>query len=373
VSRRRERPLRRANPSGAVVWVARYTGPDGRHRSAGTFGRRHEAQDAIDAAYEAAARRPAETLGEYATEWTTRHPRSERTNRTNAGRVRQVLEVELEGRALRNWHFPELRRRHALELIAYMLTAQGRATSGAQNILRTLSAMAEDAITDEVAEINWIRGVRVRSNDPRASRRSRAPRVVSFKAMHDMAAAAGRHEPMLRALSDCGLRLGELLGLARSDFDGEFINVRGSAHDGTFVPGDQPTKKHVRSVPVPPLTAELLHALPPRIDTELLFPTPTGKLRWERNFYRDVWYPAQEAWAGVDPRLPYRERRRLVSARRCDVRPHDFRHSWVTHLRAAGIDPADLAAVAGHTVETATARYTHALGRSDERIRMLIG
>ena len=52
---------------------------------------------------------------------------------------------------------------------------------------------------------------------------------------------------------------------------------------------------------------------------------------------------------------------------------HDFRHSWVTHLRAAGIDPADLAAVAGHTVETATARYTHALGRSDERIRKLIG
>jgi hypothetical protein len=37
------------------------------------------------------------------------------------------------------------------------------------------------------------------------------------------------------------------------------------------------------------------------------------------------------------------------------------------YLRAAGIDAADLAAVAGHTVETATARY--ALGRSDERNR----
>ena len=45
----------------------------------------------------------------------------------------------------------------------------------------------------------------------------------------------------------------------------------------------------------------------------------------------------------------------------------------MTHLRAAGIDPADLAAVAGHTVETATARYTHALGRSDDRIRQVIG
>ena len=62
-----------------------------------------------------------------------------------------------------------------------------------------------------------------------------------------------------------------------------------------------------------------------------------------------------------------------MAERGCDYAPHDLRHSWVTHLRAAGIDPADLAAVAGHTVETATARYTHALGRSDDRIRQVIG
>jgi integrase len=98
-----------------------------------------------------------------------------------------------------------------------------------------------------------------------------------------------------------------------------------------------------------------------------------GGLWWERNFYRDVWYPAQEAWAGIDPALERAERRRLAAERGRDFAPHDFRHSWVTHLRAAGIDPADLAAVAGHTVETATARYTHALGRSDDRIRQVIG
>jgi hypothetical protein len=42
-------------------------------------------------------------------------------------------------------------------------------------------------------------------------------------------------------------------------------------------------------------------------------------------------------------------------------------------MRAAGIDPADLAEVAGHTVEVATARYTHSLGRSDEQIRGVVG
>jgi integrase len=372
-SRRRERPIKRTNPSGREVWVARYTGRDGKRRSAGTYSRRHEAQDAIDAAHAAEERGVPETVGAYAASWTERHPRSKRTNTTNDGRVRQVLDVELDGRRLGDWQFRDLRRRHALALVTHMLTVQGRATGGAQNVLRALSAMTEDAITDEVADMNWVRGVKVRANDPRATKPKRAPRVLSFEQMHEFAAASGSYEAMIRAFSDCGLRLGEVLGLERADFDGEAFHVRGSAHRGVFTPGDQPTKKHVRTIPLPPSTAELVRAIPVRIDTPLMFPTPSGKLWWERNFYRDVWYPAQEAWAGIDPELERAERRRLVAERGRDFAPHDFRHSWVTHLRAAGIDPADLAAVAGHTVETATARYTHALGRSDDRIRQVIG
>jgi hypothetical protein len=76
--------------------------------------------------------------------------------------------VELDGRRLRDWPFRDLKRRHALWLIAHLFTVQGRATTGAQNILRTLSAMAEDALTDEVADVNFVRGVKVRSNDPSA-------------------------------------------------------------------------------------------------------------------------------------------------------------------------------------------------------------
>jgi integrase len=343
--RRRERPLKRVNPSGKTVWVARCTRTDGKRRSAGTFARQHEAQDAIDAAYKAEERGAPQTVGAYHETWSDRHPRSPRTNRTNDGRIRQVLDVEVDGRQLRDWPFRELRRRHALELIDHMLTIQGRAVTGAQNVLRALSVMAEDAITDEIADVNFVRGVKVRSNDPRATKASRKPRVLTFEQMHRLATAAGPYEAMVRVLSDCGLRLGELLGLERGDFDGEAFSVRGSAHDGVFAEGDQPTKKHVRRVPCPPS---------PRIDTPRLFPTPTGRLWWERNFYRDVWQPAREA-SGLE------------------ASPHDFRHSWVTHMRAAGIDPADLAEVAGHTVEVATARYTHSLGRSDEQIRGVVG
>lgn len=375
MTRRRERPIKRVNPSGQERWVARYTGADGKRRSAGTFALMREAQVAIDGAYglEAGAQ---VTVGAYAELWSARHPRSARTNRTNDGRVRQVLGVEVGGVALRDWPFRALRRRHALQLVAHMLCEQGRATTGAQNILRALSAMAEDAITDEVAELNFVRGVRVRANDPRARKGRREPRVLSLGEMRAIAAQAGRFEALVRTFSDCGLRLGEALGLERRDFDGELLNVRGSAHDGVFTAGDQPTKRHVREVPVPPSLARLLRAAPVRIDTPLMFPTPTGRLWWERNFYRDVWHPALAAYAGLRCREGEAARAFAARCRReldVDVVPHDFRHSYVSLMRAAGVDPADLAEVAGHTVETATARYTHPLRRSDDRIREVIG
>jgi integrase len=90
------------------------------------------------------------------------------------------------------------------------------------------------------------------------------------------------------------------------------------------------------------------------VESELLFPTPRGKLWRESNFYRDVWVPAKLA-TGLDPT------------------PHELRHSYVTNLRAAGVDDADLAEIAGHEVETMISVYTHALERSHEEIRDLIG
>src|SRR5438445_188096 len=124
----RETPLRRVNPSGSTVWVARYTTPDGIRRSAGTFKLKREAQDAIDAAYTVGPV-SRDLLGEYAADWTDRYPRSERTDRTNNSRIRQVLDVTVDGRPLRDWPLAELRRRHAHELVGHMLTVQGRSTT----------------------------------------------------------------------------------------------------------------------------------------------------------------------------------------------------------------------------------------------------
>jgi integrase len=379
MKKRRETPLKRTNPSGSAVWVARFTARDGRRRSAGTYLRKHEAQAAIDAAYGSQPKGKPASLGAYASVWTARHPRSSRTNGTNTARLRAVLDVELEGRPLHEWPLNELRRRHAVELVDHMLRVQERAHTGAQNILRCLSAMAEDAITDEIADVNWVRGVKVRANDPRVRGLLRPPRVFSFQELWAFAAHGGLHEPMLRVFTDCGLRLGEVLGLERGDFDGEALHLRGAAHAGRFTPGDQPTKKHVRRVPVPPSTAALIRAMPTRINTPLLFPTSSGAIWHESNFRRDVWAPAVAAHLGIEreasekPRAFAARRRVEIRASRRAIRPHDCRHSWITQLRAAGIDDADLAAVAGHAVETMLGTYTHSLGRSHDRIREVIG
>ena len=362
--RRRETPLKRRYPSGEVVWLARYTGRDGKRRMAkpawnggrGTFDRKAEAQRAIDEAY-GISDKP-DTLGEYFATWTERHPRSERTNATNEHRISRVTSVEVEGIALKDWPMHELRRRHALALVDHMLRVQGRATTGVVGILRSLSAMAEDAITDEVADLNPFKGIRLRANDPRTKKKPRPIRVFTFEQMHAFAKAAGRYEALVRVFTDTGMRLGEVLPLRREDFDGETLKVRRTAHEGVILDGtktDHGEQDAGRVVPAPATLAWMLEA---QInlngaDCELLFPTPTGRLWRERNFYRDVWDPTQKA-SGLD------------------IRPHECRHSYVTHLRAAGVNDADLAEIVGHRVETMLARYTHSVGESFEGVREAI-
>jgi integrase len=206
-----------------------------------------------------------EALGDYFASWIDRHPRAERTNATNRHRIERALDVELEGRPLQDWPIRELRRRHALAIIDHLLRVDGRARNGVVNILRSLSALAEDAITDEVAEVNFVKGVRVRATDPRVRKPPRPARVFSFEQMHDFA-AAGRsqarrrqaltphdYEPLIRCFCDTGLRLGEVLALYRSDLDASagLFEIRRTAHEGRVLEGTKPTTARPRRVASP--------------------------------------------------------------------------------------------------------------------------
>jgi integrase len=177
--------------------------------------------------------------------------------------------------------------------------------------------------------------------------------------MHAFATAAGAYEPMIRVLSDCGLRLGELPALERRDLSAGWLHVGRTAHESRVQAGTKTThhkraEEQGRDVPVPPSLEAMLRKLPPRIDSPLLFPTPGGLVWRERNWRRDVWEPAKKA-TGMDPR------------------PQEFRASWESIMRAAGVDAADLAKYAGHSIATANARYVQALDRSAEQIRKVIG
>lgn len=366
----RPRKRLRRLPAGKTktVWEARYKDVHSQVRVAkpdwnggkGTFELKREAQRAIDEAVAQPVPERASAVGVYLPRWLKTRPRSERTDKTNEHRIRRVLAVELEGLPLAEWDMRDLRRRHGYELAAHMLTSQGRSPGGARNILRALSAMAEDAVTDELAELNpWI-GVKVRDDDRRATKPPRALCVWSFEEMHEFAAYAGPYEPMIRTMSDCGVRLGECLALHRVDHrDGEF-DIRLTAWEGKLIPSSR-EKNHARIVPVGPTLEAMIRAMPVQLHSPYLFPTPRGCLWRESNWRRKAWRPTAEA-ANLKQRT-----------RRLDPLPQEMRHSWVTHLRAAGIDPADLADVAGHSVETATSRYTHPLRRSFDDIKRIVG
>jgi integrase len=384
---REEHPIQRKNPSGKLVWVARYTTRIGKRVSGGTFEKRGPcrapqddgrccAQHRIMVCYEQDRIAPRVEAGEPLTveayalrKWLQLHPRSARSDAVYTGRLRVALAVDCGDGPLGQMLFADVEYHHAVRLVDMLLREHGRAARGAKAIVMTMSSMWQDARRDGWARTaNPFHDHRIRQADPRVTKPAREPRVLSWEQMHAVCAAAGPREAMLRLMSDCGLRLGEVLPVHREDVKlaqrcdepdcaavGPHVHVRRKAWQAREYAGTKYSERG-RVAPVPPALEALLRALPPRIDSPLLFPAPNGGLWWEPDFRRSVWNLAV-ARAGLE-----------------GVVPHDFRHGWVSYIRAAaGVDIADAAKAAGHTTETATRTYTHALSRSYDAMRKAVG
>lgn len=142
-------------------------------RRKGTFTRKHEAHRAIDEAYGLSGR--PDSLGDYAATWTDRHPRAGCTKRqvrppNQPSPRRGGRGPPAQGPATARVAPPPHPRLGSIT----MLRNEGRAITGTVGMLRALSAMAEDAITDEVCDLNPFKGIRIRANDPRARKKSPA-------------------------------------------------------------------------------------------------------------------------------------------------------------------------------------------------------
>jgi integrase len=341
------------------LWLARYTAPDGSVRQAGRFERKRDAQRAIAEALRRAPRSP-ETplLVDFFNEWPERFPRHPRTQQTNRERISRYILPYLP----RKGRFPiaDLRRASLRHVQAELLKS-GLAKETIDGAFSSLSAMLRDALDVELLDANPAHGVRVRPNDPRLnpSREPRTRRAVPAAEVGAfMRAVPARHHAVCWATFLTGVRPGELFALLRSDLDRRrrviFVHQTVNRY-GKPEPGLK-TTHHVRErerrgrwTLFPASLLEMVESHPADIEGRL-FPSPRGCYWAQRNFYRNVWEPAQEA-SGTDFTL------------------YDARHTFSSRLLAAGIPLVEVSAWMGHSLRaggeqlnTTTRTYAHETG-----------
>lgn len=204
------------------------------------------------------------------------------------------------------------------------------------------------------------------------------------------------HPDSLRLLpiigATCGLREGEIFGLAEEDVDFAegVINVRrqikkvGKHHVFALPKNDRP-----RTVPLSGWTAESIRLHMARykpVPLSLPWEKPDGSLhtqhvlfRWTdgghmkaRAYSETVWKPAL-ATAGIiaQPDKDSRGRRRYVTTRKEGT--HQLRHYYASVMLADGVNVRELAEYLGHSDPGFTLRiYAHMLPDSHERARQAV-
>ncbi|UGS34243.1 tyrosine-type recombinase/integrase [Capillimicrobium parvum] len=145
--------------------------------------------------------------------------------------------------------------------------------------------------------------------------------------------------PMFAAAT--GLRPEEWQALERRDIDRRagILTVRRTVPSGEVVDLAK-TERSRRQVPLSDRALAALDAVPPRLDTPLVFPAAQGGVLNIDNWRRRVWAPAIDA-AGV-PR---------------PARIYDLRSTFASDALAAGVSAFELARVMGTSIEMVERHY----------------
>jgi len=179
--------------------------------------------------------------------------------------------------------------------------------------------------------------------------------IVPFESWEEVSAVADELDARYAAIPvfavGTGLRPEEWIALERSDIDREarVVHVRRRYSGGQLKQGTKTVPE--RTVPLRQRVIDALDAMPPRIDTRILFPAPRGGYIDLERFRHREWTPALRA-AGLAPRGPY-----------------TMRHTFATWAIESGVQLSYVATIMGTSVRELEDTYFRWLCRTDDHLR----
>ncbi|MFJ9915146.1 tyrosine-type recombinase/integrase [Actinacidiphila glaucinigra] len=297
------------------------------------------------------------------------------------------------GRRLRLHAYPVIgprsigtfRPEHIRHLLSVLETKPGISSSYARSIYADVRAVLSAAVDDTLLVRNPCSAKSVRA--PRAD----ASRVVPWtpdQVRGVRTVLEERYRAVVDVAAGCGLRQGEVFGLAEGalDFEGRTLHVvRQIKHVEGKPVFALPKCEKERDVPLPDSVAYALKAhmdlckpvevsLPwgspegPKVTARLLFTNPGWGIVWRSNFNAHDWKPAL-ASVGLIPEAE--EGKRYVSAREHGM--HALRHFYASVLLDSGESVKAVSEYMGHADPAMTLRvYAHLMPNSRERSRRAV-
>lgn len=184
-----------------------------------------------------------------------------------------------------------------------------------------------------------------------------------------------RWRPLVALLGSTGMRWGEATALQPHDIDVDHLRITvrraWKLNDDGWESDVTKTVESDRDVTISPELADLLLPLMAgRAPTSWLFRNSRGGPVRHNTWHETVWQPAVKFANGRDP-WPDRQRAMKRTSQWHGITPadpplgkwpriHDLRHSAISNMTAAGVDPKAVQAQAGHeSITTTLDRYGH--------------